>query len=264
MLAAIALGFGTVTVHAQSVPVDETIAEAREALTSGDFSTAGAAVDRGLGREVLARDELVVLLSFRALLAYADDRLGLLEESLRALATLSAPLPTDFPAPLAARYLEVLASTHPIELSLELATAVDRGRRAVRLVPRVEGDEGRLVRSVRISGAIDDGPLALRSIDVALDAGDPHRDVAVRYALEALGPGGVVVAGAGTTTVPQTERLRGLPIDETFLHVALVTIASVLLAGAVTVGAAYFATDGFTTGQSTNVRTSCAIEICAP
>lgn len=237
---------------AQSVETD--VAAARAALETGDLLGAGAAVDRGFASASLRAEELATLYELRALLAYADDRLGALEEALHALASLGAPMPALFPPPLRTRYDEVRAAAEPIGLSLELVTEVERDRRIVRLVPRVDGDLGHVVRSVRVRAAIDEAPLALRTESDSLEAGSAHAAVELRYALEAIGPGGAIVATRGSDAAPVSEVLGALPVDETFLHVTLWTIGGVVIGTAIALAIAYVATDGFTTGQPTHLE----------
>ncbi|MFO0686741.1 MAG: hypothetical protein U0234_32060 [Sandaracinus sp.] len=247
---------------AQDVNAD--ITSARVALENGDLLGAGTAVDHGLASAPLTEVQLASLYELRALLAYADDRLGALEEALHALASLGASTPSLFPPPLRVRYDEVRASAGPIALTLELVTEIDGDRRRVRLVPRVHDDAGRLIQSVRVRAAIDDGGLAPRAESDVIDLGNSHRSVEVRYVLEALGPGGTTVATRGSEDAPEIEILDAIPVDQTFLHVTLVTVAAVLVASAVAFGMAYLATDGFTAGQPTTLGpVSCSGAACA-
>lgn len=246
-------------------PAVDHVAEARRGLESGDLISAGTALDRGLGLPLLTPDELVALYELRALLAYADDRLGMLEESLEALATLGAATPSVFPPPLRTRYEEVRADALPIALVLELVTEVEDGRRTARAVPRASAGGGNLVRALSVLLGVDDAELAPVSEDEVIDLGDPHRVVEVRYVIEALGPGGSTVASRGTADAPDLATLDALPVDQTFLHVAIATVASVLIVGAVALGMAYLATDGFTAGQPTTIGpVTCGGASCAP
>lgn len=249
---------------AQEAPSGTRVAqEVRSALEAGDLLSAGTALDRGLALESLTRTELIALYELRALLAYADDRLGLLEESLAALATLEAEPPSAFPPPLRARYAELLSSAQPIDLSIELVAEVHEGRRTLRVLPVATRDPGRLVRSLVVRLAVDEGALALVSADEVTDVGDPHRVVELRYAVEAIGPGRTVIGSRGSSTRPEEELIDALPVDETFLHVALVVVGTVLLASGVATAMAYLATDGFTTGQPTRLASpSCTGAPC--
>jgi hypothetical protein len=232
--------------------VEASLTSARAALDEGDLIGAGTAVDHALLSETLSPDQLLAVYELRALLAYADDRLGMLEESLLALAILGASAaPASFPPPLRARFLEICARAPSLVLEVELVTEVIGDRRTVRVVPVAHGDDGHLVRSLRARAGIDTAALRTVGPEEALAAGDPHRVVEVRWALEALGPGGVIVARRGSEDDPESERLAALPIDETFLHVALTTAGAVVVAGAIALTIAYFATDGFTAGRPT-------------
>lgn len=265
VLPRLALAQSSPDAEASAVPVEDPIAEARRGLEAGDLTSAGTALDRGLSLPELSTDELVALYELRALLAYADDRLGMLEESLEALATLGAPTPSVFPPPLRTRYEEVRAEAQPIALVLELVTEVEDGRRTLRAVPRASFDGGHLVRALRVMLGVEDAELVLVREDEELDLGDPHRVVEVRYVIEALGPGGSVVASRGTEHAPDVSTLDALPVDDTFLHVAIATVASVLIVGAVTFGMAYLATDGFTAAQPTTIGpVTCGGAACAP
>lgn len=232
--------------------VSSVVTEVEAALEAGDLITAGTALDRGLSLSVLSPEALGRLYVLRASLAYADDRLGLLEESLRALAMLRVPMPTSFPRALRARYEEVLALEPRLALSIELVTEVG-AERSVRVVPTADGDAGHLVRALEVMASIDEGPLVPVSPEMLLDAGDPHASVDVRYVITALGPGGAILATRGTTEAPAVETLEALPVDQTFLHVTLATLAAVVVVGAFSVGMAYLATDGFTAGQSSTL-----------
>lgn len=260
----IALALAAYCGVASAQDVDTDIDSARVALDDGDLLGAGTAVDHGLASPSLTAAQLASLYGLRALLAYADDRLGALEEALHALASLGASTPSTFPPPLRVRYDEVRANAEPIALTLELVTELEGDRRRVRLVPRVHDDEGRLIRTVRVRAAIDDSELALRTDGEALDLGDAHRPVVVRFVIEALGPGGTTIATRGSDETPEVEILDGIPVDQTFLHVTLVTVAAVLVAGAIAFGMAYLGTDGFTSGQPTTLGpVSCSGTACA-
>lgn len=234
-------------------PANEAIEAARVALDEGDLLGAGTAVDRALSSDVLDREQLRDVLVLRALLSYADDRLGMLEESLEALAMLEGPEPTAFPPPLRTRYREIVAVDHAIALDVELVTDVLDDRRTVRVVPVAHGDAGHLVRELRVTAAVGEGPLAAVSPDAPLLAGDPHAEREVHWTVQALGPGGVVIASRGAPEAPETSVLAALPVDHTFLHVAIVTGAAVIVAAAIAVTIAAFATDGFTAGQPTTI-----------
>lgn len=262
-LLAIAIWASPATLAAQD-DAGADVTEARAALEAGDLIGAGTVIDRGLTRAVLPREVLAELYVLRALLAYSDDRLGLLEESLQALASLEAPVSPLFPPPLRARYEEVRAAAAPLSVAVEIVPAVEGDRRSLRLAPRATHDPGNLVRTFRLRAAIDEAALADYAEGTFLDGGDAHVAVDVRYVLEALGPGGVVVARRGAPDAPHTETLDALPVDETFLHVTLVTVASVVVAGAIAVSMAYLATDGFTTGQPTTLLpATCSGAPCA-
>lgn len=262
-LLAIAIWAAPVPLAAQDEAAAD-VTEARAALEAGDLIGAGTAIDRGLTRAVLPRETLAELYVLRALLAYSDDRLGLLEESLQALASLEAPVSPLFPPPLRARYEEVRATASPLSVAVEIVPAVEGDRRSLRLAPRTTHDPGNLVRTFRLRAAIDEAALADYAEGTLLDGGDAHAAVDVQYVLEALGPGGVIVARRGAPDAPHTETLDALPVDETFLHVTLVTVASVVVAGAIAVSMAYLATDGFTAGQSTTLSpATCTGAPCA-
>ncbi len=234
-------------------------ARIRHAIEQGDLTTANTLLDAAMRAETMTRDELAELIALRALLAYADDRLGVLEESLAGIATLTPPgwLLDGFPPPVRARLAEVRAASSPVRLELELASEVVDGERRARVVTSVADDPGRLVRDVEVRLAVGDGPLASVEPGATLSLGDPHRDVVVRYALEGRGLGGASIATRGDDGAPERLSLAGLPVDDTFLHVALVTIGAVLVAGAVAFGLAYAFTDEFTQGRPTDVNLDC-------
>ena len=111
------------------------------------------------------------------------------------------------------------------------------------------------MRQLQVHAAVGDAALQPLDDDEPLALGDPHRDVVIRYVLRAAGLGGAPVGHAGSDTEALSLVVPALPVDDTFLHVTLATIASVLVAGAIAFGFAYVITDGFHQGQSTEIGT---------
>ncbi|MFK7989870.1 MAG: hypothetical protein AB8I08_27875 [Sandaracinaceae bacterium] len=237
-------------------PLDLSLPEqVRFHLEAGDFVQAGAALDRAMQAESLTVPQLAELFAYRALLAYADEQFGQLEEALVALANLTDDRWSlaGFPPPLRRRLVEIRAGLTPIGMSLEVPTEVRDGVRFGRTVANVEHDPSRVVRRVRVFAGVAEGALRLLEPDDELSVGDPHRAVTLRYRLVGLGLGGAEVALSGTASEPLRMEFPALPIDDTFLHVAVATLVAVMVAGAVSVGVAYAATDGFTEGENTRV-----------
>jgi hypothetical protein len=243
------------TAVAQPTPASIALDEARAALEEPDLVAASAAVDRALSLPTLSPTELATAIRIRALLAYAEDRLGALEESLAGLAMLEpgGEVPPEFPPPLRARYAEIAAEGRALVLRAELV--VERGARgrSLRVVPTVEGDVGRLVRSLRVRVGVAGGALTAVDPDEPQAIGAPDRAVEIDYVIDAYGPGGALLAQLGTESAPTEAVVDADPTDDTYLHVALVSVGAAVLAGAVALVVAWLATDGFTAGQSTLV-----------
>lgn len=234
-----------------ALPQERLVRGIHHALSRGDLIQANVILDAAFAHEPISRVELRELYGLRALLAYADQRLGQMEESLAGLATLSDDPVEGFPPPLRERLVEVQETTPPLQLRLELASEVHDDMRSVRPVPRTVHDRGRLVRHVRIFAATDDGPLRLLGNSETLTLGDPHEEHRVRYALEALGVGGALLHTLGDRDNPLTLRVEPLPKDRTYLWVAIGTVAGFVVLSAIAFGFAWVLTDGFTQGQPT-------------
>lgn len=254
---------GATTLSAQEASESEPTTAAQHleaierAIEEGSIEYANFLLDRAFQCEPIDHDQLVRMTQLRAAFAYANGQLGTLERALAGLATLNADLPADLaPPPVQARYAEVRRNAPELELEVELAAEVVDGVRVARLVPRVEGDPGRLVHRVTVRAAVGGEPLRLLEEDAQLTLGDPHEDVTLHFTLEALGVGGALI-GARGTDAPVPLLVPALPKDRTFLYVAFATIGAVIVAGAIGFGFAWVLTDGFTRGDPTAINVEC-------
>lgn len=176
-------------------------------VLDGDYEAARPAIDEALARDDLSRDDLVALLEAQALLRHgAGDRVGL-DATLTALASF-APTHTfgpRFPPDLAARSVEI---GRQMRGRLRIVTLQVPSAVGVRLDARVENDGGAIVRRLRT-----------RVFDAQLgqwrEAEPPVEATAGRELLvfvEAIGPGGAVVATEGSADAPI--HLRGPGFEE--------------------------------------------------
>lgn len=169
----------------------------RQLVEEGEFERAAAAFAEAMRASVLSREELIGLLEARALLAHAQRDDAALDEALSGLASI---VPThrfdaSFPPDLAVRSVEVGRRMRG-RLSVEVQI-VPSGT-GVRLGPRVEHDPGALVRAVRIR-VLDPTTGAWTVAEGPVEAAAGRR---VHAYVEAIGPGGVVLARRGSPEDP--------------------------------------------------------------
>lgn len=229
--------------------------QARAGLESADFGTADRALDRA-AQGSMSRAELLEWLELRALLAYADQRLGALDETLRAYASLvptGAAPPPSFPGPVRARLAELQAEARSIRVAAHVGS--DGARREIQVAAEVLDDPGHLVRRTRVRARIGRAPLRELAAGQSLSAtGDVHRELRVAYVVDAYGPGGAWLTSAGSARAPREVTVAGLAVDQTPLVVGA-TIAGVTVAlGIIALVVAAAATDGFREGASTVVH----------
>jgi hypothetical protein len=176
--------------------------DARERIDAAEFEQAVRVLDQLETGGVLTRDELVQLYLVRAEALLALGRSGAaLDRDLDRLAALAPDLAlSDRTRP---ELREGLAARRREQLSLSLSLEIEREAGAVRVRATVRGDPGGLVRGVRLharAGAASEW--TSRSGDTLVlpaAAGD------VEYWGEAVGPGGAILATAGSASSP----LRG-------------------------------------------------------
>ncbi len=219
------------------VDVDGQLTLARSAIEDASFEDAEIALDRAASG-TMDRERLLRWLELRALLAYADGRLGALEEALVGYATVAAGLyepPASFPAPLRQRLGELADARIEIHAEPSL-TAEGEGRLLVIPTQAIQ-DPGHLVRRIELTVSVDGtAPTDLspgRGVPVP---GDVHADVQVAYRALARGPGDAIVATLGDEAAG-TQTLPGLPrsSDEAVIGI-VVASAAVVVAGAVVIG----------------------------
>jgi hypothetical protein len=224
--------------------VDAELDLAQEALEAAQFEAAVQALDRA-SRCPSSRDALVRTLVLRALVAYADERLGALEEAVRALVSLGlSERPQGLPPPVARRYEEVRASQAPIALLGEAVVSVRGGSRRIGIAPRVTGDATGLVRRVEVRARLPGQRFRLLEGDLKLEL--PHLDAArVEYVLVAYGPGDALVASQGSEDSPGSLRVEAAPRDTRGFVAAIVVAGVLLVVAGAAVGVAAWLTDGF-------------------
>ncbi len=252
LLAALVGSFAPSVAAAQEAPASvDLLDEAAQQLELARFDDAGRALDTA-ARGELDRTRLLRWLVLHALLAYAAEQLGATEEALAGLACLldpSEPEPTSLPRVLRARLAEMRAEGMHVELGAVVTATPTDGGRDVGIVGEIRADAGHLVREVRVVAEID-GATAVegRPHVTSIVRGDTSREVLVHYRLEAIGPGGAIVATHGTETAPLEEVVPGTPVDQTPVHVAVAITIGTLIAGAIGVAFAAVETDGFRRG----------------
>jgi len=181
-----------------AVRADDSLDTALAALDEGDFDAAATAFDAALAGDDLSRPELLALLEARAALHFALHEESALDVDLGWLAALDPghSFGDNRPPDLARRFVEIEQS-HPGALQVT-ATALPSDaevRVAARMEHVPEGMDARLRVCLRIEGA------AWRCVDGAV-ASSPGSASGVYYYAEAFGPGGAIVASAGSASTP--------------------------------------------------------------
>jgi hypothetical protein len=233
----------------------ELLDEASAAIDEARFVDADVALDQA-ARGTLTREALLRWLGLRALLSFADGRLGALEEALQGYASLLAPddvLPAAFPTPLRTRLAELRDADARIELTATPAVTATGDGRELAMPAEARLDPGHLVRGIEVWVSIDGAPeLMLAASEHVSIAGDVHRDVELRYRLLGRGPGGAIVRLEGTEDEPLVALAPALPrgLDDGVIA-AVVTVAVVAVAGAVVLG--WGASENWWRGSETRV-----------
>lgn len=166
-------------------------------VLEGDYEAARPALDAAMSRDDLSRDDLVALLEARALLFHgAGDDAGL-TQTLRALASF-APTHTfgpRFPPDLARRSVAI---GREMQGRLRIRATQAPSAVGVRLEATVEHDAASLVRRLRIR-VFDAGAGQWREATPPVEAAAGRELLAF---VEAIGPGGAVIAAEGSADAP--------------------------------------------------------------
>jgi len=213
---------------------------------AGEFEAALQAFAEAEEGDSLRRDELVRLLSTRALLYFAEDRSEAMLRDLRALASLEPQYDLGPRAPPAVREAFDRARARAAE-GLRLDVRARSSDDGVQVTARPAGDGAGLVRSIELSVRPPEGSWQRsRSGEVTLAVTGLDW---VEYAAAALGPGQAVLVRRGTETLPQRLVLRpsdaggsgdggpdlglllGLGLGGAALVAAVVVVAVVVAAG---------------------------------
>jgi hypothetical protein len=179
----------------------------RELAVNAEFEAALAAFDEAEAAADLTRQDLVELLAARAYVHYAMESVDALERDVLRLATLAPDHTFDVTVPPEVQDMhrsQVAGLEEPLALEAETIEEVP-GTLTVRA--HAVGDVGHLVRSVQVFARVGTTPEwshADRTLSLPVRAGDE-----VEYYAEAVGPGGAVVASAGSLEAPMTTTARG-------------------------------------------------------
>jgi len=175
------------------------VAEGRRLAQEARFDQALAAFDRAAASPDLERADLVALLEGRAMVHHARSDDAAFERTARGLASISpdyAPS-RQVPPRLARRLRTATEGVAPLALEATIA----REHTAVVIRASLIGDAGELVTRTVVSAKVGDAAYADHVGDpVSIPAGPTE---AVRYFVQALGPGGVVLASVGSAASPE-------------------------------------------------------------
>jgi hypothetical protein len=198
--AALALALGTSAVAASTALAHPLVDQGVRHYEQARFDRALRAFRRAEAGDDLTRDDLLLLLSTRALVHHADGEQEAMEADLLRLATLEPDhaLPASAP-PRVRRAFERIRA----RISEPLTLQVDIGRtdHGLRLAARVRGDDAGLVQRVSLFARTGASFEAAERAEMEVEVGD---DEAVEYYAEAVGPGGAVVVTEGTAESPRS------------------------------------------------------------
>lgn len=221
---------------------------AMTAVEEADYVTAEIELD-GAARSSLSTEQLGTWLLVRALLCFADGRLGALEEALQAYASLPSSPPTiGLPGPVAQR-IDELRSGGPVRLRASPALSRSGDGGLLVMGAEAEYDPGHLVRSIEVQASIDGGPFLLLTGEETLALDAEHT---LRYWMVAHGPGGAPVAVRGSADVPTLAVLRAMVEGPDPGILAAVIVAGVMVAAGTAV-LAWGASDNWWRGPDTPV-----------
>jgi len=173
--------------------------EAQERFQQADFEGALELFAQAEAGDDLSRDDLVQLYLRRALVHHAMGNDEDLQLDLIRLATLDPEmeLGRQVPPNLRQAFERAAADVRaPVSVQVDATPVSD----AVRLSARVQDDRAALVREVRLSARGDGDWQSAVNDELVLTAGSDGR---LLYWAEAVGPGGAVVASAGSRDEPR-------------------------------------------------------------
>ncbi len=218
------------------------------AYEEGDFDEAEAAFGRAMSSGVLSRDDYVLVLAHRLLIAQARGDSERVETLALRLASLDPDALVSAMSPQLEEVMERARARADGIVRLEIEHT--SGEEGLEVNARVRGDLGALVEEVRLQGRVDGGPWIQGEGGTLLvpeaEAGE------VEVVAEAIGPAGVVLAQVGTQDAP--ERLsEQLPAAATAsqpeetgerrlspVAITLIVVGAVVVAGAaVTLGVVF-------------------------
>lgn len=230
---------------------DTSLETAARAIDDADFPAAVLALD---GATVLpmTQAELLRWLELHALLAFADGRLGALDEALHGLASVAPDraAPPSFPRPLVDRLAELVAGETRIVARVEPAVTVDAEVRMLALPVTVIADPGHVVRRVDVRVSVgESAPVLLAAGGTVTIPGDVHDDAEVSWQLTIIGPGGAVLREEPEVS----DTLPGVPHSDDAPLIGGVVAGAVLLVALAGV-LAWGATDNWWRGDVTNVH----------
>jgi hypothetical protein len=192
--------------HASTARAQDPLAAARAELEAARFSEAVRLYDTAYGAPSgLDRASLLRLLRERALARSALRDTDGARRDLVALFSLDQG--AQFGSEAAPSFMRLIDEARasvrePLSLAVE-ALRIDGG---YRIVVRAAGDRSGLARSVRVSVLTENGVETF-----AGPVAEILRDGDLRYVVEAIGPGGAVVASLGSIDAPQEARAGDLP-----------------------------------------------------
>lgn len=196
--AAIALLVALAT--APSARAQDAVTRAREAFARAEFTASIEAYDEAAAGDGLTRDEVVELLRGRALSKHAANDIAGAERDLVALLSLEPDAALgDMAPPALQRAFARLQGEVRAPLALEVvAEPIPDG---FRVRTAIREDVASLVREVRVHWREGDEWTETRGDDVRVLAG-----ASLTYFVEAIGPGGAVLASEGSHDEPLEAR----------------------------------------------------------
>lgn len=237
------------TAHAQSLPVSAvettpadaprvstlsaSMTRARDAIDNADFAAAELALDEAV-HAGLGPSDLLQWLEVSAMLAFADGRLGAMEDFLLGWASIApteVTVPTSMPGALRTR-LNELRSEARIRVGAAPIQSFQSGVRRIAVPVQIRTDPGHLIRDLEVHVRIAEAPFAILAQGASIVVeGDVHEDARVQYFVVAHGPGGAVVATLGSEESPEETTCEGLPPSTEALTIGLVITGAAVLVG---------------------------------
>jgi len=228
---------------------------ARALLGEADFEGALAAANAAEAGSSLDRDSLVQLLETRVLIQAGLGRPGDVERDIARLAALAPEraAPPSFPPPVA----QALSRAQAAAVAIGVDAQVSTDELGATVTGAARADAAGLVRTVRLSARVGDA--AWQSSNTGTLTMQVAPGETLSYYAEAIGPGGVILATAGSEAEPLTRtRAPALAIvpepepvapasDDTPLFIGLGVGGGVLVLGVVIVIAAVAGSSNDTT-----------------